>query len=165
MNTSMSELAGTVRADDRPEEGISRRARSWVRTAAVPSAPVEISARSVAGLRSMREALARCLNGVDWLRVEIGDAQLVLAELATNAFTHDRAPEFSALVTCSPRQLEMTTFHAGRVQPPSAPVASTAPTGEVVAGGRGLAIVDRLVVERLVSSRAGTTSTYVRMAR
>ena len=110
----------------------------------------------------MRETLARCLTGVDWLRSEIGDAQLVLAEIATNAFTHDRAPEFSALVTCSARQLEMTTFHAGRVEPPKAPVM---PGPAAAIGGQGLAIVDRLVAERLVSSRAGTTSTYVRMAR
>ncbi|MCB0965268.1 MAG: ATP-binding protein [Ilumatobacter sp.] len=131
-------------------------------TATSSGAPVEITAKSVAGLRSMRQALERVLTASRWLRSEIADAQLVLAELATNAFTHDCAPEFSAVVTCSNRQLEITTFHAGRVLPPEPPVA---PASDDTPGGRGLIIVDQIVNERLVSSRAGVTSTYVRLTR
>ncbi len=130
--------------------------------AASSGAPVEITARSVAGLRSMRHELERTMTSARWLRSEIADAQLVLAELATNAFTHDGAPEFSAVVTCSNRQLEITTFHRGRVLPPSPPVP---PADDGTPGGRGLIIVDQIVSERLVSNRAGTTSTYVRLTR
>ena len=129
-------------------------------TATPAGAPVEIGARSVAGLRSMRLELERAMTSARWRRGEIADAQLVLAELATNAFTHDGASEFSAVVTCSDHQLEITTFHRGRVLPPAPPVK---PAEDGTPGGRGLIIVDQIVTERLVSNRAGTTSTYVRL--
>ena len=125
-------------------------------------APVELAARSVAGLRSMRHDLERTMSAARWLRSEIADAQLVLAELATNAFVHDGAPEFSAVVTCSDRQLEITTSHRGRALPPSPPLP---PADDGTPGGHGLIMVDQIVSERLVSNRAGTTSTYVRLTR
>ncbi|MAT07471.1 MAG: hypothetical protein CL424_20795 [Acidimicrobiaceae bacterium] len=131
-------------------------------TATSAGAPVEITARSVAGLRAMRQQLERTMTSARWLRNQIADAQLVLAELATNAFVHDGAPEFSAVVTCSSRQLEITTFHHGRLAPPAPPVPSS---NDGTPGGRGLLMVDQIVNERLVSNRAGTTSTYVRLTR
>lgn len=147
-----------VRAQQRREGGDTVVA-PWSRP---PSTTGEIIAKSVAGLRSIRHELGELLAGVGWTRQDIADAQLVIAELATNAFVHDGAPRFAASVACSSRHLEMNTSHPGRVLPPAPPVA---PTAASTPGGCGLVIVDELVDERLVSSRSGVTSTYVRMSR
>lgn len=122
----------------------------------------EIVAKSVAGLRSIRRELGDVLAGVGWPRHDIADAQLVIAELATNAFVHDAAPRFSASIACSSHHLEMNTSHPGRVLPPQPPLE---PSDGSDPGGCGLVIVDGIVDERLVSSRSGVTSTYVRMSR
>jgi anti-sigma regulatory factor (Ser/Thr protein kinase) len=136
--------------------------RSQQRSEVGDRTSTEIIARSIAGLRSIRRELGEVLAGVGWPRQDIADAQLVIAELATNAFVHDAAPTFSAAVACSPHHLEMSTSHPGRVLPPAPPV--TPPDGSEP-GGNGLVIVDGIVDERMVSSRSGVTSTYVRMSR
>jgi anti-sigma regulatory factor (Ser/Thr protein kinase) len=121
--------------------------------------PVEISAASVAGLRSMRRALAECL-GDAWPRHRVTDAQVVLAEIVTNAFVHDAAPTVAASIVADDDSVTITIRHRGSVAPPPAP-ASVGDPG--VPGGRGLAIVDRLVSTRRAVSVRGQTSTVVVM--
>lgn len=149
----------TVRAQQRREIG---RRTTVAPSPRIPSTTTEIIARSVAGLRSIRRELGELLAGVGWARHEIADAQLVIAELATNAFVHDAAPRFSAAIACSPSHLEINTSHSGHVLPPAPPVPRTAAS---TPGGCGLVIVDEIVDERMVSTRSGVTSTYVRMSR
>ena len=96
----------------------------------------------------------------------IADAQLVLAEIATNAFVHDTAPLVDVQIACWDDEFSITTWHRGDIAPPAFPVAS-ASTCEpiVVPGGRGLAIVDQIVVSREVANDAGCTTTVVRLRR
>lgn len=121
---------------------------------------------SVAGLRSLRAGLADCLDRGACEAAFVADAQLVLAEITTNAFVHDAAPLVDVEVTCRDDEVVMTTWHRGEVCPPAHPVAPAPIVGPVVSpSGRGLAIVDRIVVARDVANDAGCTTTTVRMRR
>lgn len=128
-------------------------------------AETHLRAGSVAGLRSMRAGLRQCLEQGDCAPDFITDAQLVLAEIATNAFVHDTAPLVEVEVTCGEDEVRITTWHRSEVVPPVFPVAPVPITGPVGLGGRGLAIVDRIVVSREVGNDDGCTSTVVRMRR
>ena len=121
---------------------------------------------SVAGLRSLRVGLAECLTRAACDPMVIADAQLVLVEIATNAFVHDVAPLVDVEVTCRGDEIEITTWHRGDVCPPPHPVAVPPLDGPVVTpGGRGLAIVDRIVASRAVTNDAGCTTTTARIRR
>lgn len=121
---------------------------------------------SVAGLRSLRAGLADCLDRGACEPGFVADAQLVLAEITTNAFVHDAAPLVDVEVTCRDHEVVMTTWHRGEVCPPPHPVAPVPIVGPVVSpSGRGLAIVDRIVESRDVANDAGCTTTTVRLRR
>jgi anti-sigma regulatory factor (Ser/Thr protein kinase) len=129
-------------------------------------AEVHLRAGSVAGLRSLRTGLGHCLEQGECGPDLIADAQLVLAEIATNAFIHDTAPLVDVQVTCGDDEITITTWHRGDAVPPSYPVQPVSSDGPVVTpGGRGLAIVDRLVTGRDVASESGCTTTVVRFRR
>lgn len=127
-------------------------------------AEAHLRAGSVAALRSLRAGLAHCLGtggcGVD----VIADAQLVLVEITTNAFIHDAAPLVQVHVSCTDHDVAIVTRHRGEVAPPPFPVRPVVGR-EVVPGGRGLMIVDRLVSSREVANDAGCTTTVVRIRR
>ncbi|MFP5488624.1 MAG: ATP-binding protein [Acidimicrobiia bacterium] len=121
---------------------------------------------SVAGLRSLRAAVGECLARGSCSAETIADAQLVLAEVATNAFVHDAAPLVDVQVTCRADEIELSTWHRGDVAPPPHPVVPMPVIGPMVAaGGRGLAIVDRIVVSRVVANTDGCTTTVARLRR
>ena len=129
-------------------------------------AETHLRAGSVAGLRSMRAALRQCLEQGGCATEFITDAQLVLAEIATNAFVHDTAPLVEVEVTCWDDEARITTWHRGESVPPGFPVAPVPIVGpDVGLGGRGLAMVDKVVVSREVVNDGGCTSTVVRMRR
>lgn len=135
-----------------------------------PDADVRSQARlhagSVAGLRSLRTGLGHCLEQGGCPPDTIADAQLVLAEIATNAFVHDLAPLVDIRVVCTDEEIAIATAHRGDIAPPSYPVSVTSVSGPFVApGGRGLAIVDRIVTSREVASHGGCTTTTVRIGR
>lgn len=121
---------------------------------------------SVAGLRSLRVAVGECLTRGGCTPESIADAQLVLAEVATNAFVHDAAPLVDVQVTCRTDEVELTTWHRGEITPPPHPVQPAPVVGPLVSpGGRGLAIVDRIVLSREVANAAGCTTTVARLRR
>lgn len=121
---------------------------------------------SVAGLRSLRAGLGRCLETAACPPATVADAQIVLAELATNAFLHDGAPLVEVAVSCDDDEIVISTWHRGDIPPPSFPVPpATASGAGAPGGGRGLAIVDRIVTSRDVESAAGCTTTVVRIPR
>lgn len=124
---------------------------------------IEVAVGSVAGLRSMRNQLGEALAGVGWPSERILDAQIVLGELATNAFIHDGAPRFRVTAHCTSDDVEMFASHAGTDTPPppggAATVDRTDPTG------RGLSIIDQLVADRQVSYSDGVVSTVARLVR
>lgn len=125
-----------------------------------------LHAGSVAGLRSLRTGLGHCLEQAECPPDAIADAQLVLAEIATNAFVHDMAPLVQIHVVCTDDEVTIATAHRGEIAPPAFPVSSTPVTGPFVTpGGRGLAIVDRIVTAREVASNGGCTTTTVRLRR
>lgn len=121
---------------------------------------------SVAGLRSLRAGLAHCLEQSGCDPATITDAQLVLAEIATNAFVHDLAPLVEIRVLCTADEITIGTAHGGEIAPPPYPVQPASFSGtSVTPGGRGLAIVDRVVLSREVASAGGRTTTTVRLRR
>jgi anti-sigma regulatory factor (Ser/Thr protein kinase) len=125
-----------------------------------------LRAGSVAGLRSLRTGLGLCLEQGGCGSGTIADAQLVLAEIVTNAFLHDTAPLVDVQIVCHDDEVIISTWHRGDVMPPSHPVQPASVVGPVVTpGGRGLAIVDRLVVSREVDNAAGCTTTVARLRR
>ena len=135
-----------------------------------PPGPVRseahLRAGSVAGLRSLRTGLGLCLEQAACGADTIADAQLVLAEIVTNAFVHDTAPLVDVEVVCRDADITISTWHRGDVAPPGHPVQPVPMFGPgVTPGGRGLAIVDRLVVSREVANIAGCTTTVVRLGR
>lgn len=137
---------------------------------AAPDGAVRSEARlhagSVAGLRSLRTGLGHCLEQAECHPDTIADAQLVLAEIATNAFVHDMAPLVQIQVVCTDDEITIATAHRGEIAPPSFPVSSAPVSGPFVTpGGRGLAIVDRIVTTREVGSHGGCTTTTVRLRR
>lgn len=127
----------------------------------VACSAVEVSAASVAGLRSMRRALAQCLTDASWPPSRVADAQVVLAEIATNAFVHDAAPAVVASIVTEGSSVTISTRHRGNVTPPPAPASVRDPS---VPSGRGLAIVDQLVTTRRAASEDGLTSTVIVMS-
>lgn len=127
---------------------------------------VELSAGSVAGLRQLRTGLGAFLAVAECEPATVGDAQLILAEIATNAFVHDNARLVSVRVDCTGDEIVMRSRHAGTVAPPAHPVPMPPPSGPGIRpGGRGLAIVDQIVTSRDASSEDGCTTTVVRLAR
>lgn len=125
-----------------------------------------LRAGSLAGLRSLRTGLGHCLEHGAYGPETIADAQLVLAEIATNAFVHDSAPLVDVQVVCRDDEIEIGTWHRGEIPPPPYPVQPVPIVGPVVLpSGRGLAIVDRIVVSRVVASDSGVTTTVVRIRR
>lgn len=121
---------------------------------------------SVAGLRSLRAGLGRCLELAACSPATVADAQIVLAELATNAFVHDGAPLVEVAVSCDDDEIMISTWHRGQTPPPSFPVPpATASGAGAPGGGRGLAIVDLIVTSRDVQSASGCTTTVVRIPR
>lgn len=123
----------------------------------------ELSAGSVAGLRSLREGLGTCLTAAGCEPNMIADAQLVLAEIATNAFVHDAAPQVRTRVECGSDEITLTVSHAGDVLPPPSPAMAT--HGSTKPGGRGLAIVDQIALSRDVANADGLTTSVIRLAR
>lgn len=137
-----------------------------VTSAGVILSEARLHAGSVAGLRSLRTGLGHCLDQGDCRPDTIADAQLVLAEIATNAFVHDLAPLVEVRVVCTDDEITIATAHRGDIAPPPYPIAPAPVTGPLVTpGGRGLAIVDRIVTSREVESRGGCTTTTVRLPR
>lgn len=135
-----------------------------------PSGPVlaaaHLRAGSVAGLRSLRTGLGLCLEQGACGPDTIADAQLVLAEIVTNAFVHDTAPLVDVEVVCRDADITISTWHRGDVAPPEHPVQPAPMFGPPLAsGGRGLAIVDQLVASRAVTNIGGCTTTVVRLGR
>lgn len=132
-----------------------------------PGEPIELRAGSIAGLRQLRAGLTTHLEERGCDEETVLDAQLVLAEIATNAFVHDVAPYVLVLLWCDEQQITVATAHPGEVAPPAHPVAMRpAPDGvDELRGGRGLALVDRVVTERTAANIGGRTTTVVRMAR
>lgn len=129
-------------------------------------AETHLRAGSVAGLRSLRAGLGQCLEQGACQPDLIADAQLVLAEIATNAFIHDTAPLVDVQITCRDDEVTISTWHRGAVVPPAYPVPPMSTVGPFVTpGGRGLAIVDRIVSSREVGNDAGCTTTVVRFPR
>ena len=127
-------------------------------------AEAHLRAGSVAGLRSLRTGLAHCLEQGGCEVDTIADAQLVLAEIATNAFVHDTAPLVDVQVTCWDGEIRICTWHRGEDTPPPYPVQPVTAVGSVVSSaGRGLAIVDRIALSREVGNDDGCTTTIVRM--
>ena len=125
-----------------------------------------LRAGSVAGLHSLRTGLGHCLEQAACEPDLIADAQLVLAEIATNAFIHDTAPLVDVQVTCRDDEVTISTWHRGEIAPPPYPVSPMPTVGPVIMpGGRGLAIVDRIVASREVGNDAGCTTTVVRFPR
>lgn len=125
-----------------------------------------LRAGSLAGLRSLRSGLGQCLEQAACGPDTIADAQLVLVEIATNAFVHDTAPLVDVQISCWDDEVSISTWHRGDIAPPSYPVGSAPAGGPVVAsGGRGLAMVDRIVIAREVGSDGGCTTTVVRLRR
>lgn len=121
---------------------------------------------SVAGLRSLRAGLAHYLEQSGCDPATVSDAQLVLAEIATNAFVHDLAPLVEIRVLCTADEITIGTAHAGEIAPPPYPVPPASFSGTSVSpGGRGLAIVDGVVLSREVASAGGRTTTTVRLRR
>lgn len=127
----------------------------------VAYAPMELRVGSVAGLRVLRRWLGDHLVALSWPPGRIADAQLVLAEIATNAFVHDAAVDVAVSIVTERRTVRITTSHPGDVEPPSAPATLV---DQASPGGRGLAIVDQLVSSRSVESHGGVTSTLVVMS-
>lgn len=135
-------------------------------TVGVILSEARLHAGSVAGLRSLRTGLGHCLEQGDCSPDTIADAQLVLAEIATNAFIHDMAPLVQIEIVCTDAEVTIATAHRGEVAPPPYPVSSAPVAGPFVTpGGRGLAIVDRIVTSREVASHGGCTTTTVRLRR
>jgi anti-sigma regulatory factor (Ser/Thr protein kinase) len=129
-------------------------------------AEAHLRAGSVAGLRSLRTGLGHCLAQAACPPEMIADAQLVLAEIVTNAFVHDTAPLVDVQITCWDDEVRIGTWHRGDVAPPASPMEPAPVVGPLVGpGGRGLAIVDRIVASREVGNDAGCTTTLVRMLR
>ena len=125
-----------------------------------------LRAGSVAGLRSLRAGLGQCLEHGACQPDLVADAQLVLAEIATNAFIHDTAPLVDVQITCRDDEVTISTWHRGEIAPPAYPVSPMPTVGPVITpGGRGLAIVDRIVAFREVGNDAGCTTTVVRFRR
>ena len=121
---------------------------------------------SVAGLRSLRSGLGHCLAEGGCPSELIADAQLALAEIVTNAFVHDTAPLVDVEVTCCPDEVRIHTWHRGDVAPPAFPVEPSPVAGPLVGpGGRGLAIVDKIVTSRAVANDEGCTTTLVCIQR
>lgn len=129
-------------------------------------AEAHLRAGSVAGLRALRHGVGECLSRGACRQETIADAQLVVAEIATNAFVHDTAPLVDVQVACLDDEVVISTWHRGDVPPPPHPVLA-APLTEpsVTPGGRGLAIVDRIVAARQVANSDGCTTTVVRLGR
>lgn len=129
-------------------------------------AETHLRAGSVAGLRSLRAGLGQCLEQRACQPDLVADAQLVLAEIATNAFVHDTAPLVDVQITCRDDEVTISTWHRGEIAPPAYPVPPMPTFGPVITpGGRGLAIVDRIVSSREVGNDAGCTTTVVRFRR
>lgn len=161
----MHEAGGAQQADEPADDGRTPRAgRVGDDTIDRPEcATIEIAVGSVAGLRSMRNQLGAALAGVGWPSDRILDAQIVLGELATNAFIHDGAPQFRVTAQCTSDDVEMVASHAGTDTPPL-------PGDTVVADrtdptGRGLSIIDQLVADRQVTYTDGVVSTVARLVR
>lgn len=125
-----------------------------------------LRAGSVAALRSLRAGMAECLGRGGCPPEIVLDAQLVVAEIATNAFVHDAAPLVDVQVTCREREVVIRTWHRATTAPPPHPVEPTPRAGATVSpGGRGLAIVDQIVATREVANSDGCTTTVVRLTR
>lgn len=129
-------------------------------------AEAHLRAGSVAGLRSLRNGVGLCLEQGGCGSATIADAQLVLAEIVTNAFVHDAAPLVDVQIVCHEHEVMISTWHRGDFSPPPHPVQPASAVGPVVTpGGRGLAIVDRLVATREATNVAGCTTTVARLRR
>ena len=67
---------------------------------------------------------------------------------------------------CDQHEIVMSTWHRGDAIPPPHPVPPCRPgASPMELGGRGLAVVDRIVTSREVANAAGCTTTVVRMPR